>query len=119
MLFSSYAFLFQFLPAVAIAFAVARRWSPRRGIWAPAAASLVFYGAWKPAYLLVLLGSIGGNLWLGLQMHDPLRRRYYGTLGVALNLAVLCYFKYTNFLLDSLTTLTGTPLPFVDRKSVV
>jgi alginate O-acetyltransferase complex protein AlgI len=26
----------------------------------------------------------------------------------------LCYFKYTNFIFDSLTTLTGTPLPFVN-----
>jgi len=36
-----------------------------------------------------------------------LRRRSFGTLGVALNLAVLCYFKYTNFILDSLSALTG------------
>jgi D-alanyl-lipoteichoic acid acyltransferase DltB (MBOAT superfamily) len=114
MLFSSYAFLFQFLPAVALAFVVARRYSPRCGIWALAFASLIFYGAWKPVYLLLLLASIGVNFWLGLKMEDPLRRRHFGTLGVALNLALLCYFKYTNFLFDSLTTLTGTPLPFVN-----
>src|ERR1700710_314461 len=114
MLFSSYAFLFQFLPAVALAFAVARRYSPRCGIWALAFASLIFYGAWKPVYLLLLLGSIGVNFWLGLEVGEPLRRRYFGTLGVALNLALLCYFKYTNFLFDSLTALTGTPLPFIN-----
>ena len=34
--------------------------------------------------------------------------------GVALNLAVLCYFKYTNFLFDSFGALSGTPLPFVN-----
>jgi D-alanyl-lipoteichoic acid acyltransferase DltB (MBOAT superfamily) len=45
-------------------------------------------------------------------MEDPLRRRVIGTSGVALNLAVLCYFKYTNFIFDSLNTLTGAPLPF-------
>src|SRR3954451_3421231 len=114
MLFSSYAFLFQFLPAVALAFAVAQRVSPRCGIWALAFASLVFYGAWKPVYLVLLLASIGVNFWLGLQMEDPLRRRGIGTLGVALNLALLCWFKYTNFLLDSFTALSGTPLPFVN-----
>jgi len=114
MLFSSYAFLFQFLPAVALAFAVARRYSPRCGIWALAFASLIFYGAWKPVYLLLLLASIGVNFWLGLKMEDPLRRRTFGTLGVALNLALLCYFKYTNFLFDSFTALTGAPLPFVN-----
>src|SRR3954447_7675824 len=114
MLFSSYAFLFQFLPAVALAFAVARRWSPRYGIWALAFASLIFYGAWKPVYLVLLLLSIGVNFWLGLKMEDLVRRRRIGALGVTLNLALLCYFKYTNFLFDSFTTLTGAPLPFVN-----
>jgi alginate O-acetyltransferase complex protein AlgI len=114
MLFSSYAFLFQFLPAVALAYAVARRVSPRCGILALAFSSLIFYGAWKPVYLLLLLASIGVNFWLGLKMEDPLRRRTFGTLGVAANLALLCYFKYTNFLFDSFTALTGAPLPFVN-----
>ena len=114
MLFSSYTFLLQFLPTTALAFAAARLHSPRAGIMVLAGASLIFYGAWKPAYLLVLLASIGCNFWLGLQMEDPLRRRRFGTLGVILNLAVLGYFKYTNFLFDSFTTLTGTPLPFVN-----
>ena len=114
MLFSSYAFLFQFLPVVALAFAAARRYSPRCGILVLACASLIFYAAWKPIYLLLLVASIGFNFWLGLKMADPLRRRRIGTLGVALNLVALCYFKYTNFLFDSLTTLTGTPLPFVN-----
>src|SRR6195952_4224997 len=114
MLFSSYAFLFQFLPVVALAFAMARRVSPRCGIWALAFASLIFYGAWKPVYLLLLLASVGSNFALGLWMEDPLRRRAIGTIGVALNLALLCYFKYTNFILDSLNALTGAPLPFLD-----
>src|ERR1700709_176948 len=114
MLCSSYAFLFQFLPVVALAYAVARRVSPRCGILALAFSSLIFYGAWKPIYLLLLVASIGFNFWLGLKMEDPLRRRHIGTLGVTINLAALCYFKYINFLFDSLTTLTGAPLPFVN-----
>src|SRR3954453_7996102 len=114
MLFSSYAFLFQFLPAVALGFAAARRWTPRCGILVLAFASLIFYGAWKPVYLLLLLASIGLNFWLGLKMEDLARRRGIGTLGVALNLAALCYFKYTNFLFDSFTALTGAPLPLLN-----
>src|SRR6202165_671253 len=114
MLFSSYTFLFQFLPATVLAFAAARRHSPRAGIMVLAGASLVFYGGWAAIYLLLLLASIGVNFALGLRMEDPLRRRAVGTLGVALNLAVLCFFKYTNFIFDSLNTLTGAPLPFVN-----
>src|SRR6202140_440147 len=113
MLFSSYTFLFQFLPATALAFAAARRHSPRAGIMVLAGASLFFYGAWRPVYLLLLVASIAVNFTLGLRMEDPLRRRATGSLGVALNLAVLCYFKYTNFIFDSLNMLTGAPLPFV------
>jgi alginate O-acetyltransferase complex protein AlgI len=112
MLFSSYTFLFQFLPATVLAFAAARRHSPRAGILVLAGASLFFYGAWRPVYLLLLIGSVAFNFGLGLRMEDPLRRRSIGTLGVALNLALLCYFKYTNFIFDSLNTLTGAPLPF-------
>src|ERR1700693_4366186 len=114
MLFSSYTFLFQFLPATVLALAAARQHSPRAGIMVLAAASLFFYGAWRPVYLLLLIVSIAVNFALGLRMEDPLRRRAIGTLGVALNLALLCYFKYTNFIFDSLNTLTGAPLPFVN-----
>ena len=81
MLFSSYTFLFQFLPAVALAFAAARRHSPRAGILVLAAASLFFYGAWRPIYLLLLLASIAANFSLGLLMEDPLRRRTVGAGG--------------------------------------
>ena len=114
MLFSSYTFLFQFLPAVALAFAAARRHSPRAGIMVLAGASLFFYGAWRPVYLLLLIASVAANFSLGLLMEDPLRRRGIGLFGVALNLALLCYFKYTNFIFDSINTLTGAPLPFVN-----
>jgi alginate O-acetyltransferase complex protein AlgI len=72
----------------------------------------VSYGAWRPIYLLLLLASIAVNFSLGLRMEDPLRRRAIGTFGVVLNLALLCYFKYTNFIFDSVNTLTGAPLPF-------
>src|SRR5712692_10731447 len=95
MLFSSYTFLFQFLPATVLAFAAARRHSPRAGIMVLAGASLFFYGAWRPIYLLLFAASVAVNFGLGLRMEDPLRRRGAGTFGVALNLAVLCYFKYT------------------------
>src|SRR6266704_5011370 len=114
MLFSSYTFLFQFLPATVLAFAAARRHSPRAGILVLVGASLFFYGAWQPVYLLLFAASVAVNFGLGLRMEDPLRRRSIGTFGVALNLVVLCYFKYTSFIFDSLNMLTGAPLPFVN-----
>src|SRR3979411_288062 len=114
MLFSSYAFLFQFLPATVLAFAAARRHSPRAGIMVLAGASLFFYGAWRPVYLLLFAASVAVNFALGLRMEDPVRRRATGLCGVSLNLAALCFFKYPNFFFASLNALTGAPLPFVN-----
>ena len=102
MLFSSFGFLFQFLPATILAFAAARRHSTRAGIMVLVAASLVFYGAWRPIYLLLFGSSVGINFLLGIAMENPQARRAVGMCGVVLNLAVLCFFKYANFLLDSI-----------------
>src|SRR5260370_12365076 len=99
MLFSTYTFLFQFLPATVLAFAAARRHSPRAGIMGLAGASLFFYGAWRPAYLLLLVASIAVNFTLGLRIQDPLPRRATGRLGVVLHLPVLYYLKTTNFII--------------------
>lgn len=112
MLFSSFTFVFNFLPAVLLAFAAARRHSARAGILVLLGASLFFYGAWKPIYLLLFLASVGMNFGLGLLMTDPRRRRIVGMTGVAINLAALCYFKYANFLIDNVSALTGSPLPY-------
>jgi len=114
MLFSSYTFLFQFLPATVLAFLAARRHSPRAGILVLAGASLFFYGAWQPVYLLLLIASVAMNFSLGLGMEDPLRRPVIGAFGVALNLLVLCYFKYTGFILGTISTVSGIPLTFSD-----
>src|SRR5215472_13711441 len=114
MLFSSFTFLLEFLPATILGFAAARRHSPRAGILVLTGASLFFYGAWRPVYLLLLIASVAANFSLGLLMEDPLLRRAVGLIGVVLNLALLCYFKYTNFIFDSVNVLTGAPLPFVN-----
>jgi D-alanyl-lipoteichoic acid acyltransferase DltB (MBOAT superfamily) len=75
---------------------------------------LFFYGAWRPAYLSVLIASVAANFSLGLLMEDPRRCRAVGTFGVALNLLALCYFKYTAFIFDAVSAVSGTPLPIAD-----
>ena len=113
MLFSSYTFLFQFLPATVLAFAAARRHSPRAGDHGACGRFAVFLRrVARRSICCCSSASIAVNFGLGLRMEDPLRRRSIGAFGVALNLGVLCYFKYTNFIFDSLNTLSGVPLPF-------
>ena len=68
------------------------------------AVSLFFYAYWNPAYIYLLLGSILFNFSIGSHLasdfrsrHFPLSRRNILTLSIGVNLALLGYFKYTNF----------------------
>jgi alginate O-acetyltransferase complex protein AlgI len=110
MLFSSYAFIFIFLPAVALGFAAARQHSVRAGILVLAASSLIFYATWKPVFLALLIASIAVNFTIGLAMERTGRKRLLGLAGVAFNLVLLGYFKYAVFVVGIMNSLAGTHL---------
>jgi alginate O-acetyltransferase complex protein AlgI len=114
MLFPSAAFTFFFLPLVLLAFFVVGR-NARYGAatWL-FLASLYFYAYWKTEFLFLLLPSIVVNFTLGRHISESLAqpggiRHAKWTLiaGVTLNLAVLAYFKYANFLVDNVNALWG------------
>ena len=112
MLFSSYKFIFIFLPIIILAFALGRLQSARAAVVVLAIASLYFYAAWKHAYVFLLLGSILLNFSLGLLASQNSRRRAIVIAGVILNLLLLGYFKYATFLADNFNLLAGTSLKF-------
>src|SRR6516225_5997732 len=112
MLFSSYIFVFIFLPIIISAFALGRLHSTRAAVVVLAIASLYFYAAWKHTYVFLLLGSILLNFSLGLLARQRDRRRTIVIVGVILNLLLLGYFKYANFFAENFNLLAGTDLKF-------
>ncbi len=111
MLFHSLEFLLGFLPVTLLGFfLLGRREATRRfaPLWL-VACSLFFYAWWNPPFVLLLLASILVNYAIGQRL---LRRpsRALLTLGIALDLAVIGYFKYVNFFLGTLGALTGADL---------
>ena len=74
--------------------------------------SAVFYGWFSVAYLSLLAVLIVVNYSFGIMLSRDFRegRRRPSLLaaGILLNVAVLGYFKYTNFFLGNLNTLVGT-----------
>ena len=102
MLFNSSEFIFLFLPAaVAMHFALARF-----GVAAAATgttiASLAFYAWWNPAFLPLPILSIAFNFLLARQIVSSPKRlaRPLAIIGIVINLLVLGYFKYADFLLS-------------------
>ena len=111
MLFNSYSFIFAFLPVVlAGVFLLGGAGRQRAALTWLMLASLFFYGAWKPVYLLLLLFSMGFNFAIGQLAGGrgglgPRRRKAMLGAGVAVNLGLLGYFKYANFFVDQLNGL--------------
>ncbi len=117
MLFNSYAFICLFLPVslVVYFFLSHRRQTQAARVWL-VCASLFFYDWWNPIYLPLILGSIMFNYAIGTiigrlpqgNCRAARRRKYMLILGIAGNLALLGYFKYTDFLLANLNLAFGS-----------
>ncbi|MFA5370468.1 MAG: MBOAT family O-acyltransferase [Sideroxydans sp.] len=120
MLFNSYSFIFLFLPIVFFGFfQLGRIHHAYAAAWL-ALASLFFYGYWNPAYVGLLLGSIIFNYacgtWIakaGVQS-ETRRKTHVLIFAVAANILLLCYYKYANFFLSSVNSLSGSNLSLGD-----
>lgn len=111
MLFTSAIFAWVYLPIVLAGFFVVGRWSERGAALWLFLASLVFYTAWMPEFTLLLLISITFNYVVG-QRISAQKSKSWLTFGVTINLLLLAYFKYANFLLININALTGGDLSF-------
>ncbi|MBX7114035.1 MAG: MBOAT family protein [Myxococcaceae bacterium] len=114
MLFNSYAFLVGFLPLALIAFfGLGRMKSMRWALGALVVASITFYAYWDWHNLKVLVPSLVVNFVLGRALTARAEQKQptqlLVTLGVIFNLGLLGYFKYTDFLLQTATQLSGMP----------
>jgi alginate O-acetyltransferase complex protein AlgI len=61
--------------------------------------SLFFYAWWNPQHLVLLVGSVALNHTIARKIQHTDVARAWLTAGIALNLAVLGWFKYADFLL--------------------
>lgn len=114
MLFSSIPFLYYFLPIVLFFYFLVPR-PAKNGVLLMS--SLFFYSWGEPAYIIVMLLSILTAYVMGIQIEKhastPRKARFFMVFSVGCSLALLLFFKYTNFLIDTIRTLTGLPLPLL------
>jgi alginate O-acetyltransferase complex protein AlgI len=136
MVFSSYLFLFYFLPLALLVYYAAPR---RARHLVLTASSYVFYGWANPLFAVLLLLSTFIDYVAGLVMvlgsprnwsrpierldpHAPRTRRHRIALTVSMcsNLALLGFFKYFNFAIDSYNgAIDWAGLPFLHIDSVL
>ena len=108
MQFNSLTFLVFFVLVVAIHYSV-RSWRLRK--LNLLLASYFFYAAWNPFYVVLLWISTLTDWLLARMMgkeENPNRKRLLLGLSLAVNLGMLGYFKYGDFLLDNFLRITET-----------
>ncbi|MGX2039840.1 MBOAT family O-acyltransferase [Methylocaldum sp. MU1018] len=119
MLFNSVEFLFLFLPVLLLVFFGLGRHSHRLAAAWLTAGSLFFYGWWNPAYLGLLFASIVFNYRVGYAIArgddvGSVRRKRLLALGIGGDLALLGYYKYANFFVDTFNAALGTAHGFAE-----
>jgi alginate O-acetyltransferase complex protein AlgI len=117
MLFNSFSYILLFLPIVAVGYAALQKYVGQR--WAQGlllAASLYFYWWARHTYLPLLLVSIVFNWQIARTMdaQQGLRRKLLLQVGLVANIALLCSFKYFNFLFAAIGTAGGHKLALPD-----
>ena len=101
MLFNSLTFVVFFVVVLA-AYWTMRSWEARKNLLL--VASYIFYGAWNPPFAALLFATTALDFYLGRKMGkaaDPGERRLWLVISVAVNLSMLGFFKYGNFLLEN------------------
>ena len=106
MVFSSTLFLFMFLPLTLLGYYLFDR--KHRNYWL-LFVSLIFFGWSQPNYLWIILLNIVINYSCAMLIDrlKPLRKPVL-TAAVAANLAILFYFKYFDFTIESVNQLFGS-----------
>lgn len=119
MLFNSFEFILLYLPLVVLGYYLLRRLSTgSTPTLSPTLylviASLGFYGWWKLEYVALLLASIFLNYGLSLMLlragPGGYKKLVLG-LGVAANLLTLMYFKYADFIIESINLMLDSQSP--------
>ncbi len=115
MVFSSLLFLFLFLPAVLLLYYC----SPGKiRNLVLLLTSLVFYAWGEPVYIVIMLISTLTDYGFGRLLErsslGPTQRKAVVAASIAVNLALLSYFKYADFLIGNLNEWLGTDIPLTE-----
>src|SRR5215467_9936119 len=101
MLFNSLTFVVFFIVVVTLYWSIVS-WTLRKNLLV--VASYIFYGAWNPPFAALLFSTTAMDFWLGRQMakaKDQHAKRRWLVASLCMNLSMLGFFKYGNFLLEN------------------
>ncbi len=109
MVFSSFVFLFIFLPLVIFTYFIIKNRTYRNVILF--IFSLVFYAWGEPVYVLLMLFSILANYFLALIIDKSKKKKLFLIIAVIINILIIGFFKYGDFLIENINTVFKLSIP--------
>lgn len=117
MIFSSVLFLFRFLPAFLICYFMAPRRMMRLKNTILFLGSLIFYAWGEPVYVVLMLFSTLSDFIHGQRIESSREKggsgRGWLISSLLINLLMLGFFKYADFLIGVCNSLTGSRIPLM------
>jgi alginate O-acetyltransferase complex protein AlgI len=105
MLFNSLTFVVFYVIVTTLYWSL-RGWNLRKNLLV--VASYIFYGAWNPPFAALLFSTTAMDFWLGRQIaKSHVHKKRWLVASVCMNLSMLGFFKYGNFLLQNFQWLLG------------
>ena len=99
MLFNSLTFVVFYVIVTTLYWSIGR-WNARKNLLV--VASYIFYGAWNPPFAALLFSTTAMDFWLGRQIAKATdHKKRWLVASVCMNLSMLGFFKYGNFLLQN------------------
>lgn len=110
MVFSSYEFIFVFLPVTLLVFfSIPENFA---SLWI-VIASLFFYAYWNIYYLPLLILSVGVNYIVSRKIESSTHKKFWFISGIIFNFLLLGYFKFTGFLPLGISFFTFTQTAYI------
>ncbi len=115
MVFSSVVFLYIFLPIMLLVyFLVPKKLKNAVMILA----SLIFFAWGEIRYIFIMLLLAVMDFWCGKKItqhyEDKNKRRIYLAIDVGVNLLILFFFKYADFIISNINIVTGLKIPLLN-----
>lgn len=111
MVFSSITFLFYFLPIVLVIYYIVPNKCKNIVLLL---ASLLFYFYGEPKYVLTMIFSIISTYIFGILINKYKKyKKIFLILSIAINVIILIYFKYTNFIIQNINLWFTKKIDFI------
>ena len=110
MLFNSFEYFLFFICVIPLYYLL--RSQPQR-VWLLLAASCFFYMFFIPQFILILFVVIGIDYFTGIAISKQTsqsKKKFFLIISICSNLSILFFFKYFNFFVENIESLTGNEL---------